>query len=424
MQGPLPVRIGVLYAAGDIGPSLTGLTIALFWLFYLTDVAGLPVAQAGFIHGSGYAFSAVATLCAGHWLDSHLRAPRRRVALMVAASVRMSGCFALLWVRPASGIGHALWYLTLSWAFHLFFALGYLAYLSIGGQLAAGPQQRVQLNSFRFGGTMILSVLLLGVYAASGGRWQDDQRLLVIGALVAAAGAVGAVVCGIGLGRAIERRPAPPSAAAPAPWREVMASPMVWWGVLTNLAVWFVVQTVFVLTIFLCAAAAIDDDRILLTLQLSVVAATVLVSAAMRRATVETLLGVSAALWCGGALLWWKLSAPLAAAVVTGLGLGLGTILSWARLPEALDRHAAAYGRRVDARAYAALTVLRDVVTGAVPVLAGLALDGLPIDSRASGEAATNLLIAASMIGAGVVLAIRRPVDPAAEGAGTAVAPR
>jgi Na+/melibiose symporter-like transporter len=197
---------------------------------------------------------------------------------------------------------------------------------------------------------------------------------------------------------------------------------MVWWGVAPNLAVWFVVQTVFVLTIFLCAAAAIDDDRVLLTLQVSVVVAALLVSTAMRRATVETLFGLSAALWCGGALLWWN-AAPMPAAVISGLGLGLGTILSWARLPEALDRHAAARGQRVDARAYAWLTVLRDVVTGIVPVVAGLALDGLPIGSPASGAAATRLLVAASLVGGGVVLAIRRPVGPVAAAGGTAVAP-
>jgi len=213
-------------------------------------------------------------------------------------------------------------------------------------------------------------------------------------------------------------------AATPASWIDVVQSRVLWWAVGGNLAVWFIVQSVLVLTIFLCAAAGIGHAAVLLALQLSIVTATLLVSLAVRRWTPETVLRASAALWCVGSLLWLDMRAPVAAAICLGLGLGAATVLTWTRLPEALDVYAAAARVRVDARAYAGLTVLRDLVAALVPVLAAFALDGRPVESEASGKAAALLLVAAGLLTASLIIGLRLHAPLRSGDEGKAAAPR
>src|SRR5690606_493674 len=127
-----------------------------------------------------------------------------------------------------------------------------------------------------------------------------------------------------------------------------------------------------------------------------------------RRLGAEALLALAALTWCLGALLWWQAAAPLLAAMLLGLGLGGGTVLSWARLPLALDRFASAAGARVDARTYAGLTVLRDLVSALVPLLPALALQGREVGSTAAGQVAAAILISAALGSALLLLMLQR----------------
>jgi Na+/melibiose symporter-like transporter len=97
--------LALLYAAGDVGPSLTSLCIAFY---FLIEVAGIPVVEAGAIHASGYVVSAFANIWAGHYLDRQQQSAARRAVFVAGLGVTMSLCFVLLWLVAFSGAGRAV----------------------------------------------------------------------------------------------------------------------------------------------------------------------------------------------------------------------------------------------------------------------------------------------------------------------------
>jgi hypothetical protein len=76
----------------------------------------------------------------------------------------------------------------------------------------------------------------------------------------------------------------------------------------------------------------------------------------------------------------------------------------------------------MEGRAYAGLSLSRDLVAAGVPLLAALLMNGHAVGSRASGLAAGAGLLAAALAAAGAALAIRRPARTAAD-AGRAEVP-
>lgn len=425
MRHVVPLRTALSYAAGDIAPSLTSLCLSLFWLYFLIQVAGITPLHAGVIHGSGFVFSAAANLWAGQWLDRHVRSPRASLRLIAGSGVAQAVTFTFLWTVPPVRAWREAWYLAWSWLYHVLFAFAYLPYISLTAFITPRERARVDLNSWRLGSTMLLSVLLLVAYSASDGVWPIDRRLLMLGIAVSILVITGSVTCSLGLRNAVNDTAIDAGRTLSGPPRRIpiIRSRVLWWAIAGNLAVWFIVQSVLVLTIFLCAAAGVDDAMVMLVLQLSVIAAALLVTLAVRRWRPETLLRGSAVLWCVGSLLWLDLRTPVAAAMCLGFGLGAATVLTWARMPDALDRHAAAAGARVDARAYAALTVLRDLVSAVVPVLAAFALGRNPVGSVASGNASAMLLVGVAVVNASVLIAVRLPASIRAGGDDRAAAP-
>lgn len=416
-------RLGLLYAGGDVGPSITSLCLSFYWLYFLIEVAGIPTLQAGMLHGSGYLFSAFASLWAGDWLDRRAPAAATRCRLVAAGGTGLACIFVLLWWAPALGSGKILWYLALSWLFHLLFALVYLAYLSLTPLLATSEKERIDLNSYRFGGTMLLTLLILGMHGATESILNLEQRLLALGGAVALLAAAGSILCGNGLAKTLETVRLD-SGASPVPWRTLARSRILWWAVGGNLAVWLMVQTATILTIFLCASAGVSDARILLVMQFCIIVAAALTSLGGRRWSAGTIMAVAALLWCTGAALWWGAGAPMAAALLLGLGLGTGTVISWAQVPVAIDSLATA--GKANARAYAGLTVLRDLVSATVPVLATLALDSHPTGSPEAGQTAAGLLIVMGLGCALTLLALQSLRQPglAAASADIAETPR
>ncbi|CAN7527577.1 MFS transporter [Phenylobacterium sp. LjRoot219] len=415
---PITPRVAVFYALGDVGSSLASACLAFYWLYFLIQVAGLSPLQAGVIHASGYGLSAAANLWAGRVLDRRFASLRRRCQLIAGLGVAMAALFALLWVLPPAP-WRAAWYLGLSWAFHLVFALAYLAYLSLSAQLGASEQQRVDLSSYRFAGTMLLTVLVLALHGATAGRLDLSARLLLLAGVVAGCGALGSLVCGLGL-RPLLRDHAPESAAdRPASWSSLAAARPLRTAVAGNLAVWFMAQTTMVLTVFLCAAAGAADALVLLDLQVAIILAAGLTSAGVRRWPPRRVLALAALLWCVGAGLWQGAVAPYAAAACLGLGLGAATVLSWASVAEALSAWPRGAGR-ADARAYAGLSLLRDLVAAAAPMLAAALMTGRPVGSAQSGTVAATLLLVAGVGAAALVFSLSRP---AAAAAGTSQVP-
>jgi len=394
----LSPRIGLIYAAGDIGPSLTSMCLAFYWLYFLVTVGQIPPPTAGVIHASGFVVSAIANLLAGHVLDGYVPEADRRTRLIALFGCLTALAFALLWIVPASGNMLIAWYVLASWAFHLFFSVVYLAYLSFAPLLAGSDTDQVDLSTYRFAGTMLLSLVMLGLYAGSEGWLPVGRRLEILGGLVAIAGTIGALACGLMLNPMFANRLIA-ARGGTMPWSALLGAETLWRGVGINLAVWLMVQTTLVLTAFLCVGARVMDGPILLVLQCSVIAGAVVASVATRKRRPGRVLGWAVTCWCAGALLW-RVPTPQPAAILLGLGLGAATVLSWAAVNRSVASLSAQTGQRAEARAFAGLTVLRDMVSAVVPLVIGLML------GEHSDLAATAGLLAAAAFATALALAV------------------
>lgn len=176
-------------------------------------------------------------------------------------------------------------------------------------------------------------------------------------------------------------------------WRDLARAAGLRAGFALNLAVWFTVQTALVLTAFLCATLAVRDGPVLLTLQAATILSAGATSAAARRWSVAPVMVAASLCWCVGAGLW-LIAAPFPAAALLGIGLGAGTVLSWSEVARQVGRLGREEGARVEARAYAALTAMRDLVSAVVPAAIGLSLSGAPFGTG-RGSALLLLLVTA-----------------------------
>jgi Na+/melibiose symporter-like transporter len=140
---------------------------------------------------------------------------------------------------------------------------------------------------------------------------------------------------------------------------------------------------------------------VLLVLQFATIISAAGTSIATRRWAAAPLMAVAAAFWCSGALLW-LFAMPFPAVVLLGIGLGSGTVLSWAEVARTIAELSLDVSSRVEARAYAALTALRDLVSAIVPSTIGIALSGVLLGLQVPPA---RLLIAVAL-GAAVVIAL------------------
>jgi glycoside/pentoside/hexuronide:cation symporter, GPH family len=101
--GPVPRRTGMAYAAGDLGISIAYFALGFFFLFYLTDIVGLPAAVAGTVFLIGKLWDGVNDPLIGILADrTRSRRGRKRVYLLYGA-VPFGLSFALLWWIPSGG---------------------------------------------------------------------------------------------------------------------------------------------------------------------------------------------------------------------------------------------------------------------------------------------------------------------------------
>ncbi len=101
VRGRVPPRVRVGYAAGDLGISIAYFAFGFFFLFYLTDLVGLPPSVAGLVVLVGKLWDGVNDPLIGMLCDrTRSRHGRKRVYLLYGAAP-FGVSFAVLWWIPA-----------------------------------------------------------------------------------------------------------------------------------------------------------------------------------------------------------------------------------------------------------------------------------------------------------------------------------
>jgi glycoside/pentoside/hexuronide:cation symporter, GPH family len=153
----LALHVKAGFALGDHSINIQLAAVSLFFLFFLTEIAGLPPSQAGLVLLAGRAVDAITDPLMGRFSDVvRWRWGRRRPFFLLAA-LPFGFSFALLWSTPdlTDPAAIFLFYVAIYIVNTLFSTLLAVPYMALLPELAVGYQERTSLNAFRTGGVVV-----------------------------------------------------------------------------------------------------------------------------------------------------------------------------------------------------------------------------------------------------------------------------
>ncbi len=202
-----PARRLALFAAGDFGFNLLWQPVALYLLFYQTEVLGLPLALAATAYAAATVWDGMVGFVAGLLLDRRASgAVYRRV--LTRGAVPLACAFVLLWLpAPGSGVAALAWVLGVQLLFRTGYSVVNLAYVALSARVSADSRDRALVAGLR---------MLAGTLAAVGVALATaplGYRIAAIGAAVLA-GLTIAVVGWRFVAAPLPSAPPPPSLRA------------------------------------------------------------------------------------------------------------------------------------------------------------------------------------------------------------------
>lgn len=192
----LPTKVA--YGVGEFASEVTGSVLVFFFLFFLTNVAGLNAGLAGTILLVGKVWDAINDPIIG-WLSDNTRSRwGRRYPWMIAGAIPLGICFALLWWIPAAGnqMGLFLYYTAIGLIFHIAYTAVVLPYATLGAELTEYYDERTSLVSYKAGfsiGGSILGLLIAqGIFSLIE---HPEAKYLAVGGICGAIAALSVYVC-------------------------------------------------------------------------------------------------------------------------------------------------------------------------------------------------------------------------------------
>ncbi len=188
----LPVRVKAGYALGDHAINVQLAATSLFYLFFLTEVAGLGPALAGMVMLLARFVDAVSDPAMGRLSDAtNLRGERRRPYFLIGA-IPFGLTFAALWL-PLPHLGEGLEFLAYTAIYMsntLCSTVLAVPYMALLPELALGYQERTSANTYRSIGVVIAILLTAAsvrplVEALGGGSAGWSRMGMVLGIWVA-----------------------------------------------------------------------------------------------------------------------------------------------------------------------------------------------------------------------------------------------
>lgn len=172
--------------------------LVFFFLFFLTNVAGLNAGLAGTILLVGKIWDAVNDPIIG-WLSDRTQSRwGRRYPWMAIGAIPFGICFALLWWVPStsSQLGLFAYYCAIALIYHVAFTAVVLPYATLGSELTEYYDQRTGLVSYKAGFSMggnILGILIaLGTFSLIE---NPEAKYLIVGIIGSAMATVSVYFC-------------------------------------------------------------------------------------------------------------------------------------------------------------------------------------------------------------------------------------
>lgn len=156
----LKTREKVFYGLGDLGNNIAYGAVGFYFVFFLTDVAGLSPAWAGYVFMIARMWNAVCDLIMGIVSDrTKTRFGRRRPFLLFGA-VPLAIGFAMLWIVPFSGNVQLIIYFTLIGIFfNTMYSLVSIPYNALLPELSQDYNERTSISGYKMAFSFVGSLL-------------------------------------------------------------------------------------------------------------------------------------------------------------------------------------------------------------------------------------------------------------------------
>lgn len=212
----VPVREKIAFGLGDFAINIAYTAIGFYFIFFLVNVAGLPAALAGIVFLIARTWDAIMNFVAGNVSDRTTTRFGRRRPFILASSVPMGVCFALLWIVPGRSIAFLFaYFIVIALIYNTVFSFAMTPYNALMPELSQDYDERTSISGYRMALSIVGNLL-----AAAGGSLIVDtlyqgaayyrQSYPVMGAVFGVIMAISLLVTFVGTHERVQAHPAAP----------------------------------------------------------------------------------------------------------------------------------------------------------------------------------------------------------------------
>ena len=440
----VPFLSKLAFGSGDLGTAITAGVLGFFRLIFMTDVAGLNPALAGAVLLIGRVWDAVNDPIIGTISDRlKTRWGRRRPMFLLGALPFALTFILVFYAPPFDQTGKFIYYVIAGLLFDTFYTVVNVPYTALTAEMTSDYDERTSMNSFRFGFSIIGSLLAVIGYTAISGALRDSLgqagAILVAVSVLAAVSGVPYILAFLGTYERPEVAAAyqaePPMSVldgikttfASIPFRYVAGIYLASWLSLMT------VQTVLVYFLNYWLRRPDLQLPVVLGVQVTALLFVFIWSKISQKIGKQRTYVSGMGFWIVISFALFAVPAdaadfvPMLLGALAGVGVAVAYLIPWSMLPDVIEEDELKTGRRREGAFYGYFALLQKFGAAVGSGLIGLALAATgyitppenittPIAQPESALLAIRLMIGpipAIMLAIGIVLALRFPITKA-----------